>query len=1256
MGNRLALTFQTDAAVLRGGGVRIPGDASTKTGRPLEPATAAVRYGILPERAPGRKRNSISRARSFGLVCGLLLICAPGAGADNDPGARFRGAPTYDLEVTNLSWEPGTKDYSTIRFDLSWGHSWRAKWIEPASNNVTGKDLEIENWDAAWVFVKFRPEKNKKESIERNHWQHATLSTAESDHVMPAGATNTVGTTGDGGRGLGLFIYRDAVGQGSNTFSGVKLRWMHGSDRVDPTLSLLAVHAIAMVYVPEGPFYVGGGASRTMPTFLPGLKVPVIFGGSGILTDGAWHGGPLIPFLVDAEWNEPASALGQAAADTSAASRARHIGPFAGHLWGSLFYAERMAGGASVGQAGVLNDDFPTGYDAFYLMKYPLTQGQYADFLNALPPDVAATRAFVGGDADDPENAGGRIVEVKVDLGPEYLPQVLNEPDGYTIYSSFALSGEAIAIIPMQPAGGVRLKVVDEKVVDENQPKDPILEMLKEETLVAKKDRPQNKPKLPPVYVARLPFRRANYLSSRDYFSYAVWAGLRPMSELEYEKAHRGPLRDALVGVSKDQRGHPPLLDEGLPTERYASGNHPAGDFASRVGSFATATSDQDSAGATYWGILDFSHAQVVPLTSGRGFRGTLGDGRTPAGIPGASIKRSHGPILDTAPADWPPTGRCGTKAGSDRVWVSGEHMGDSRKASNFGWLVGAAKPRLRANASASLPEAREQTKRLAEQPASLAEETMPSLADTVRVRNVRWEAGTKDYSTVTFDLAWDDSWRAVWTEPAEKNVTGKPLQVESWDAAWVFVKFRMPDSRDDLHATLSTVTADHHAPAGAAIDVGLDDYGERGIGVFIYRSAAGRGSNTFRNVKLRWMHAADLGADGTGTFDPDEIELKPHAVEMVYVPRGPFKSKSPWGVPLTLINTDDATKPGGYVAATTNEVPLQATWPNGYKAFYCMKHAISQGQYTDLLNSQTSNHNGGRYSAGTYWCRTARYDRRLYGVNGFSITTNAAGRYQADAPDRACNMLSWPDILSYTAWAGLRMPTNLEYEKACRGPREVARDEDAWTAETCAPAPAVASHGVSAGAHDGYGPSYWNIRGLSLSGIINEWPGLFQSVWGISRSYMGSHGNGTSWAPGDWPWTSFGDHVAKGQWFGTENNGIWIDPFQMNRAYAAWEAVDADRTGRFGARAARTAPGKEDLTSPLRIDRLPKLFGYDAAFFYLTGHFKNTGDQALKVELVTAFPDTCFPDGAASRVFTAPPPGRHPVPDCDDADQPECG
>ena len=136
------------------------------------------------------------------VVAALVLltrgsIADPAGSGGNDPEARFRGAPTYDFGVTNVKWEAATPEYSYVTFDLYWSYSWRAKWTEPAATSCTGKDLEVENWDAAWVFVKFLPEKDSKASIERNHWLHASLDTDSAHHVMPAGATNSVKLSDD---------------------------------------------------------------------------------------------------------------------------------------------------------------------------------------------------------------------------------------------------------------------------------------------------------------------------------------------------------------------------------------------------------------------------------------------------------------------------------------------------------------------------------------------------------------------------------------------------------------------------------------------------------------------------------------------------------------------------------------------------------------------------------------------------------------------------------------------------------------------------------------------------------------------------------------------------------------------------------------------------------------------------------------------------------------------------------------------------
>ncbi|MBM4148794.1 MAG: hypothetical protein FJ224_07100, partial [Lentisphaerae bacterium] len=961
---------------------------------------------------------------------------------------------------------------------------------------------------------------------------------------------NTVGVTIEGGRGLGVYIYRAAVGHGANNFKGVKLRWLHGKDKVDPTTAAIKAHVVAMIYVPEGPFHVGCGAGPGFEPFTDGPTVPVAKSASGYpignLTDGVWRGGPTIPFLLDVEWNGPA-------AD---GSRARRLRPVAGQLWGTLTYAERMAGGTSVGSPGVLNDDFPTGYEAFYCMKYPTTQGQYADFLNSLPPDVAAARAYISGDSWDPEGGMGKMETITVPGAPGHASFTARELDGHTIQSS----ADA-------PATAPKLEAIDVTL-------DPAGDLDGAHALMADAIAdPEARYLKPPVYTARLPFRRCSYISTEDIFSYAAWAGLRPMTELEFEKACRGParavVREFTWGEVGDNTGRYnqgkglTVLDIGLPTERYAGGRAVVEEGrATRVGNCLTAESDRQSAGATYWGLPDMVEIHVIRIGShaGRAFRGTPGEGRSPAGRPGASLKRSNGPAFETAPKEWGSPRQWGMRGKliSERTWVGGEHM-SGRHARNAIRLVGPSGPRHRSGVRAS--------------PKPVTVSSAPEAvvhADSVKVTNVKVAVGAENFSTITFDLAWDNSWRAAWEEPADKNVTGKRLHVESWDAVWVFAKFLPAGASAFSHATLDTDAARHTVPAEAALQVGASDDGARGMGVFIFRKAAGRGPNAFKNVAVRWLHAAD------GITDPAAIRPEVYAVEMVYVPEGPFQSKSVFGGPLTLINTADATREGGYLGAA-NSAPDKATWPNGYRAFYVMKNPISQGQYVALLNAANPDekphaYNHGRYSAlcnGNVW----RYGLDLTNINGYTLTRREDGVFVAEQPERACNFLSWPDIVSYAAWAGLRPPTCLEYEKACRGPRAVAREADAWTGVVCGPAAGLGTDAGLAKTFGNYGASYWGIRNLSLSGCVQEWPAVIRSYGGPAKAFAGTHGKGSASAPDDWPWAAMGDNVSMGQWQGPSIIGIWVQPEQMYETLGKWNRVDCDRTGRYGARAARTAP-----------------------------------------------------------------------------------
>jgi hypothetical protein len=1169
-------------------------------------------------------------------AAGLTLLAGVSAGlADDLAATRFHGAPTYDLAVTNVQWEAGTEEYSFVTFDLSWGHSWRAKWMEPATNNVTGRDLDVESWDAAWVFVKFLPEKDAKESIERNHWQHAALDPDPAHHVMSAGATNTVwlfdgpstGLGAGGNRGMGVFIYRAALGTGPNNFKGIKLRWLHppslgssgatsppslgssgaaGSGTFDPAKAGLRVYPISMVYVPEGPFKVGSGADSGFTKFPDGPTVPMANGDYmgalnvevGSRTDGSWRGGPVVPFLVDAEWNGP----------VAEGTRGRRVGAKAGQLWTVLTFSEYWVDRPSVGSTGFLNDDYPTGYEAFYCMKYDLTQGQYVDFLNSMPPDVAAGRAFLSDELGCDYPLGDGDVKIKVDIGPEYKPYFYNERAGLTITVSTRVEECRAKGVLKAPEMDINMKDDTQK----NGPGDVLDNMLGDMDRNEAAAKQIKITKVQPVYSARLPFRSCSGISRHDFYAYAVWSGMRPMTELEMGKASRGPRvpvpYENITGTTRWTAADSlkDLVDVGLPTERYARGNR-AGGYGSpltvfRVGCFATPTSDRVAAGASYWGILELDAGDVgtrVISVLNRDYQGTHGDGTTPAGKPGGSTGRHLAPF--DGPPDWP-----------TRTW---EYY-SGRWVWNRGRLVISEAHRTRKVAPQPVPAiAKPSPVTAAPSPASA---TASRVADAITITNLTWEPGTQDYSTLSFDLAWSNSWRAMWTEPVEKNVTGKPLRLENWDAAWVFIKFLGDaDVKSNVwrHATLDTDASHHRIPTGAKLDVGLSDDGSKGVGVFIYRSAVGSGANDFKNIKLRWLHGADKVPD-KATFK--DTQLRVYAIGMVYVPGGQFQSRVPWEKTVTTIRVGNATQEGGCRVLTNT--PVYAECPNGYNAFYSTKYAISQGQYADYLNAQGP----------------ARGGPGLYGVSRYMIRCDTnAGVYVAEVPDRGCNFLGWPQILNYEAWAGLRPLTDLEYEKACRGPRAVARTEDAWAAGMCAPAAGLDKNLFPDLPDIDAGASYWGIRGLSLSGCVHEWPGIiFENERG--KGFKGTHGDGQPVLPKDWPRTC-SLHVRDFP-FPAGAVATWVSPDDIDRVVTLGENLVFMYTGRYGARAVRTAPAVADSFSPLQIDRLPNLTGMDLGIFNLSGSFRNDGDQPLQVELDTPLPDAAFLDGVASRDITVDP------------------
>lgn len=253
------------------------------------------------------------------------------------------------------------------------------------------------NHDAAWLFVKTQ--------TQNGNWQHVRV--APDGHTTPAGAQLVIPPDR-----AGVFVIPRENFRGTVTWR-VELALDPNDDGPGETRVL----GLEMVYIPSGPFTLGDLDPKAV--------------------DFA------AVYRSDAR-GEPAGLLRIASEDAVTV----------GAQDGALFYKTQHPEYEGDRQ-GPIPREFPKGFHAFYAMKYELTQGHYAAFLNMLPTQSTFFRAIHGGRG----YAAGR--------------------------------------------GTIRLEESG--------------------------------------YVAGTPDRPANWISWNDGLAFADWSGLRPMTELEFTKAARGP-------------------------------------------------------------------------------------------------------------------------------------------------------------------------------------------------------------------------------------------------------------------------------------------------------------------------------------------------------------------------------------------------------------------------------------------------------------------------------------------------------------------------------------------------------------------------------------------------------------------------------------------------------------------------------------------------------------------------------------------
>ena len=418
-------------------------------------------------------------------------------------------ANNIQVSAPTLTGENRTDGYVYVTFDLSWANSWRG--------------TEANNWDAAWVFVKYR--------VGTGEWKHAKLH--NSGHIVGSGtpATLDVGLRDDkspfepaGNPGVGAFIYRSAEGFGTFNTTANKLRWNYTAEGITTGATVeVRVFAIEMVYVREGEFNVGGG------------------GGGG---DNSF---------ISTTINTPDARVTPSG-----------VGSLGGMAGG---YPSGVNNNSTQVDIQPMNSDWPNGFEAFYCMKYEISQQQYVEFLRCLTAVQLSARLPTGG---------------SFRFGIQYFSV-----------------GNVSTIYPDLPC---------------------------------------------------------NNLSWEDMRAFVDWSCLRPMSELEYEKACRGvlppvygeyPWGNADI-IAKYEHDKYSISNGGAENENISDGysategnaNHAysnpyslgVGPF--RVGIFAAngANTGRVTSGGSYWGIMDLSGnlwegCVYIGSSAGKSFRDKNGDG-----------------------------------------------------------------------------------------------------------------------------------------------------------------------------------------------------------------------------------------------------------------------------------------------------------------------------------------------------------------------------------------------------------------------------------------------------------------------------------------------------------------------------------------------------------------------------------------------------------------------------------------------------
>ncbi|NJC25681.1 SUMF1/EgtB/PvdO family nonheme iron enzyme [Neolewinella antarctica] len=327
--------------------------------------------------------------------------------------------------------------------------------------------------------------------------------------------------------------------------------------------------------------------------------------------------------------------------------------------------------------------------------------------------------------------------------------------------------------------------------------------------------------------------------------------------------------------------------------------------------------------------------------------------------------------------------------------------------------------------------------------------------ANNIRVSNVELVSQANGIATFEYDLAWDNSWR----------LSDGPA---NWDAAYVFFVVSINDGPFEKIFDYEVTY-----PTGfVAIDTIGDApnlFGPKRFGHMVHRAADGGGTANMTDVVMEWNYEAG-GYDGNSSID-----LRVFATEMVYVPEGPFTvgngtepafeasfatysgTTEDTFFSSTRINSNDPIRlfPTGFLqfglgfaegfGGDRTERTYGEDFPKGFTPFYCMKYEVSQQQWVDFFNTLNPAQQDALDVTGPLGKNTNAEQSR----NGVSWLPGSAAT--TTLPDVPMNYIPNDFYSTYLQWAGLRPLTELEYEKAARGPITPIGGEYAWGNPTIA-------------------------------------------------------------------------------------------------------------------------------------------------------------------------------------------------------------